>query len=97
MEIVQWLQDWYAKQCDGDWEHLFGIKIDTLDNPGWSVDINLEDTELHGLELENEMVENSEEDWYSFEIKENVFKAAGDPQKLIFLLQKFKEIVQANT
>ena len=20
-----------------DWEHLFGVKIDTLDNPGWSL------------------------------------------------------------
>ncbi|WP_375138012.1 Imm53 family immunity protein [Streptomyces sp. CG 926] len=19
--LLAWLQDWYAKQCDGDWEH----------------------------------------------------------------------------
>jgi len=25
------LQDWYLAQCNGDWEHEFGIKIDTLE------------------------------------------------------------------
>ena len=34
------LQHWYESQCDGDWEHEFGVKIGTLDNPGWMVDIS---------------------------------------------------------
>ncbi len=41
-----WLLKWYCKHCNGDWEHGTGIHIDTLDNPGWSIKINLEDTEL---------------------------------------------------
>ncbi|WP_203237204.1 Imm53 family immunity protein [Streptomyces gilvosporeus] len=31
------LTAWYTSQCDGGWEHEYGIRIETLDNPGWSV------------------------------------------------------------
>ena len=45
------LQDWYLAQCNGDWEHEFGIKIDTLDNPGWSVVIDLLGTNYENKKL----------------------------------------------
>jgi hypothetical protein len=40
------LRAWYSARCDGNWEHEHGVKIDTLDNPGWSVVIDLEGTDL---------------------------------------------------
>src|SRR4030095_11402014 len=40
------LERWYRARCNGDWEHSFGITICTLDNPGWSVSIQLTDTVL---------------------------------------------------
>jgi len=46
------LSAWYLAQCDGDWEHDSGVKIDTLDNPGWRVEINLEGTPLEGVAFE---------------------------------------------
>jgi len=46
MELIKTLEDWYEKQCDGSWEHDSGIKIQTLDNPGWLVNINLVNTDL---------------------------------------------------
>lgn len=42
----RWLSEWYLSQCDDDWEHSYGVKIDTLDNPGWSLKIDLTDTSL---------------------------------------------------
>ena len=42
------LQLWYSRQCDGDWEHGLGIRIESLDNPGWSVRIDLKGTNLDG-------------------------------------------------
>jgi len=45
------LMQWYASQCDGDWEHSFGVKIDTLDNPGWRLEIDLVETELATAEF----------------------------------------------
>ncbi len=32
--------------CNGDWEHTYGIHLETLDNPGWHIRIELTDTEL---------------------------------------------------
>jgi hypothetical protein len=43
---LSWLQRWYSAHCDGEWEHGFGVTIETLDNPGWSVKIDVEGTEL---------------------------------------------------
>ncbi len=40
------LHSWYANQCDGDWEHEFGVRIDTLDNPGWIVSIDVKGTSV---------------------------------------------------
>jgi hypothetical protein len=40
------LVQWYAAHCNGEWEHAYGIKLDTLDNPGWSLTVDLAETEL---------------------------------------------------
>lgn len=40
------LQRWYLSNCNNEWEHAFGVHIDTLDNPGWIVRIDLMDTPL---------------------------------------------------
>lgn len=55
MDTLQELQRWYRSQCNGDWEHSYGVKIDTLDNPGWSVTVELADTadaSHHGADKE---------------------------------------------
>lgn len=43
---LNWLAAWYPTQCDNDWEHSYGVKIDTLDDPGWTITIDLTDTSL---------------------------------------------------
>ena len=43
---LKWLQQWYLAQCDGEWEHGSALTIGTIDNPGSSVKICLEGTEL---------------------------------------------------
>ena len=47
-DVFEWLQNWFKSQCDGDWEHEYGVKIETVDNPGWYVVINLTGTECEG-------------------------------------------------
>lgn len=27
MDSLKWLQEWYIQNCDGDWEHCYGIEI----------------------------------------------------------------------
>lgn len=92
--MINWLEDWYLSMCNDDWEHSYGITIKTLDNPGWDITIDLTDT---GIELEEEewnYFEKDENQWYGFKIKNNVFNASGDPKKLNFLINLFKDKVE---
>ena len=86
--IIKKIQEWYKSQIDGDWEHSFGLTIDTIDNPGWHVVIDLSKTDL---EKENfqQKVDNGDQDWYSIEIKNNVYEGFGDADKLELILQTF--------
>lgn len=36
MGHLTWLTRWYARHCDGYWEHPPRVKIETIDNPGWT-------------------------------------------------------------
>ena len=46
ISLLQQLDDWFSSQCDGDWEHQFGINLETTDNPGWLMRVSLEGTSL---------------------------------------------------
>jgi hypothetical protein len=34
MNILAELQTWYRAQCNGEWEHVWGMTIQSTDNPG---------------------------------------------------------------
>ncbi|MBY0204438.1 Imm53 family immunity protein [Paenibacillus cucumis (ex Kampfer et al. 2016)] len=40
METLAWIQHRYDQNCDGEWEHVYGVKIQTIDNPGWYAGIS---------------------------------------------------------
>lgn len=95
MDILYWLQNWYHSNCDGDWEHLYGDKIENIDNPGWAVDINLEWTKLSNKSFSRVQYDNGEEDWLLCFVENNIFKGAGDSHKLIKILDIFKKWVES--
>ena len=90
-----WLQGWYASQCDGDWEHSEGISIDTLDNPGWSVTINLSDTAHERRSYDRVELHRSEHDWHISWIEKSSFHAACGPLNLGEVLHLFRTWIQA--
>ncbi|MBL7739161.1 MAG: immunity 53 family protein [Chitinophagaceae bacterium] len=94
--ILIWIQEWYKSQCNGDWEHQYGLTIDTLDNPGWSIEIDLAFTTLEKLVIDRVFVEKNENDWFYYTVSDAQYIACGDPNKLEFLLERFKEIVDSN-
>jgi hypothetical protein len=91
MTITNWLQAWYQQVCNGAWEHSYGIKIDTLDNPGWHVHIDLTQTPYASLDARQISLENSETDWLRCSMREEQFDGYGDPAKLEAIIQVFKE------
>jgi hypothetical protein len=69
--------DWYAERCDGDWEHSHGIKLETLDNPGWRLRVDLEDTDYEDRTLERiTRALESDISWLDCVVAEKQFRAA---------------------
>lgn len=96
-DVLEWLQKWYLSQADGEWEHEHGIKIDTLDNPGWSVTLSLAGTILDSKKFERVEVDKGDVDWYFCWIENNEFQATSSPQHLISVLETFKEWSEAQS
>jgi hypothetical protein len=92
MDELTWLQSWYVEQCDGDWEHSFGVHIGTLDNPGWSLDIDLAETPLEDLVRPNHFEERDENDWIAYEFKERKFIGHCGPRNLSELIRVFQQV-----
>jgi hypothetical protein len=94
MGPVEFLQFWYRYQCNGEWEHARGITIETLDNPGWLVTIDLAGTPLEGRAMAAVRQERSPEDWLVCEIDHGQFRGQGDPRKLLVILEAFQNWAQ---
>lgn len=92
--VFEWVQTWYQSQCDGDWEHEYGIKIDTVDNPGWYVVINLMGTECEGHHFSPAESEIDDTDWYFCLTRSNNFEASCSPCNLSKVLKIFREWVE---
>ncbi|ULH30830.1 Imm53 family immunity protein [Leptospira weilii] len=90
--MFSWLMDWRKSQCDGDWEHENGIAINTNLDRGWQIKIEANFTEIADLILDYTLIQNGDDDWYSFKFETGRFLAEGDPKKLSIILEKFKEI-----
>ena len=75
-EGISLLEKWYADRCNGDWEHQWGVKIGTLDNPGWTLDIDLNQTKAENRQLEHTKIERTENDWIIYWVEKKEFKAA---------------------
>ncbi|MCE0556156.1 immunity 53 family protein [Motilimonas sp. E26] len=80
---------WYASNCDEDWEHSFGVKIYTLDNPGWSIEVDIAETKLSSKRFDETAIDRSESDWIYCIVPDGVFKGAGGVSNLEELIQVF--------
>lgn len=92
-DLLTKLCEWYAEQCNGDWEHGMGVLIDTLDNPGWSVKIDLRETASEKHDFETIKFKESESNWLTCSITGSEFKGFGDPSKLPVILEHFLRFV----
>jgi hypothetical protein len=89
MPPLRALEAWYARNCDGDWEHSFGVSIETLDNPGWAVRVDLAETALAGRPFETVRIDRAPDDWLHCAVEANVFKGHGGPGNLHEILEAF--------
>ena len=90
MDELRWLQEWFQSCCNGDWEHLYGVNIDTLDNPGWILKINLINTKLENKEFKEKTIEIDEENWFRCWTSENCFCGVGGTKNLADIIRCFR-------
>lgn len=83
------LANWYLKQCDGEWQHQNGIKIETLDNPGWSVSIDVGGTVLAEARFDPVRVDRTEADWLQCRVRDARFEGFGGATNLTEILRVF--------
>jgi hypothetical protein len=94
-DVLTRLQDWYTAQCDGDWEHTSGVTIESLDNPGWRVTIDLVGTPLEKRDFESVEIKRTEHDWLDGHVTDAKFIAGCGPRNLPELLKTFFDWAEA--
>lgn len=83
------LQRWYSAQCDDDWEHQLGVSVETLDNPGWHVKIDLVDTPLADVPFHPIHATAYERKWIDCKVENGVFIGMGGPHMLGAIIEAF--------
>jgi hypothetical protein len=91
INVFEWLQEWYQSQCDGDWEHQYGIVIKTVDNPGWYIKINLLETELENKAFNPVNIKKNSTNWCSCLIRDESFEATCGVANLAETLEIFRD------
>jgi hypothetical protein len=89
IDEISRLEAWYDAQCDGDWEHSYGVTITSLDNPGWKVEIDLVGTPFADKPFVPVIRRTSDRGWIHCEVTENQYRGAGGPQMLRPILETF--------
>ena len=83
------LEKWFAGQCDGEWEHGYGVRIESLDNPGWRVHVGLHGTKKQNTALTRITLTRSQDDWLSYWVENEIFEAACGPGNLSEAIDAF--------
>lgn len=94
-ELIR-LQEWYASQCNSDWEHAYGCRISSLDNPGWYIEIDVEGTSMESCHFQKiNTTDQDENDWMLCKVEEGTFKGASGPLNLVEIIRVFLDWVDS--
>ena len=91
MTSLDKLAAWYRARCNESWEHSYGVSIDTLDNPGWLVKIDLTGTTLEWRTFSAKAYGDQEtsESWVNCKVESKQFVGAGGSGNLAEVLEIF--------
>lgn len=95
--------EWYQSHCDDSWEHQYGVRLETLDNPGWQLTVDLIHTDLQGRTMIEVRDGIAPEDhpaapsWIHCFVRDNKFQGACDPTQVARLFEIFTQFRGSNT
>lgn len=93
--------EWYQSHCDDSWEDQYGVRLETLDNPGWLLTVDLIHTDLQGRTMTEVREGIAPEEhpvsprWIHCFVRENQFRGACDPAQVARLFQTFSQFQRA--
>jgi hypothetical protein len=93
--LLKWLAEWLSSRANGDWEHCYGMRIHTLDNPGWRVSIDLDETPYSGKAFSPIKIDNGDSDWLFCKVENDKFDAACSPFRLPDAIEAFKNWIES--
>src|SRR6476659_5226461 len=95
-DLLAQLAAWFATQYNGEWEHQDGITLESCDNPGWILKVDLMDTPLQSKPFDPFHVGCGEAglqfgdcEWLHCSVKDKKFVGAGSPAALSKILAVF--------
>lgn len=104
---LQRLASWFKSQVDGSWESDWGITLQTLDNPGWMLEVNLDGTPLYNAPFKHLKTRRGKDDWVECAIQDHgraggdaagrIFAAAGGPGNLEEIVNIFCDWAEQNS
>lgn len=84
-----WLLQWCYNQPNLK-NNETRVHIDTLDNPGWAITINLKESSMEDKSLEDVTIDNSEHDWLRCYLRDGKFEGPGGNFNLFHVLEIFR-------
>lgn len=93
--------NWFIRHCDGEWENDHGLSIESCDNPGWWLKVDLGGTVLEGrpftpIKRGDTNSKDPQPPWLHCYIEGQTFNGAGDPSQLEEILQIFLDWAEAS-
>lgn len=89
IEALGRLDRWFATMCNGDWEHTYGVTLQTIDNPGWMLEVELTDTPLVNRLFSEVKEQSSDSDWIHCAVSQDLFRGSGSVGNLGRILDIF--------
>lgn len=89
LDCLERLEQWYASMCNGDWEHTYGIVLETVDNPGWMLTVDLTDTPLMQQPFAVYADRVSDTDWIHCSVEGAIFRGSAGMSRLSQMLGVF--------
>jgi Immunity protein 53 len=90
---LEWLDRWYQRQCNGEWEHSRGVRLESLTDPGWQLTIDLAGTTAANAAPQRLQLDTLCGEWITCSIVEDRFQGSGDPRKLEQIIGVFRQWV----
>lgn len=87
---LYFLTSCFSSHCNRDWEHDLGIRIETLDNPDWALDVRIAETELERRTIPWRRTQTTEDDWRHWRSTGDTFEARRGPMNLPDALAAFE-------